>query len=668
MISIPIRNAILLTLSFVLALQAIFLPLFLIIFLCIMLLGVWLSFKRQIVIAKTWKFLLVVMSLAAVYLSYRSFVGIEAGVALMTIFLFAKALESKTKRDFIILFNFALFVVSSSFLYSQSIFMAIGTFAALICCLVGLYRIQSQEFVLQDNDEAKLKHDARYVTKFVLYAIPFFILLFLFFPRLPPLWHIPIPENKGVTGISDSMSPGDIAQLSQSTALAFRIIGDIQQLPPRTELYWRALVLDEYDGQTWKSSFINQQPLKIQDVDFSKVYKTWDYEYLAADPSVLWIMGLEKSLPIESRYYNRYDWGIVSRRLTQRVEPIKLRWIDQNGKEKINHPQLINRINTKTVNYYDVKAQALAKQIFQQANRDPKQYIQQVLNWYKDNNFIYTLTPGLLGQNRIDEFLFQSRQGFCEHYASSFVMLMRYVGIPARVVTGYQGGQMAPDAESWEVRQLDAHAWAEVLVDNQWQRVDPTAIIAPQRIDEGMQTMLAQDDRIFGQQNALAKRRFQILNEVRIWSDYATYQWQSKVVGYNAAAQQKWFEKLGLNSIYSAILVLVLSLFVLIILYLSYGYWSRRQKKIPLQYYVDQWNKRLHPNDQRLESETVKQWFERISADLTQNNQLLFFKVIEQYNQHIYGNGKLSRSEQKKFVSMLKTCTYVLKNKGKHLS
>ena len=666
MISPPIRHAIFVSLGLVVAIQAVFLPVSLLVVLALMMLGLWFNFKRQIVMSKVWKFSLVLLALCSVYLSYRSFIGIESGVALLTTFLFAKALESKTKRDLIILFNFALFVAASSFLFSQSIFMAIGVIIALISCLLGLYRIQSDDFT--HHQAAKLKHDARYVMRFVLYAVPFFILLFMFFPRLPPLWHIPIPDHKGVTGISDSMSPGDIAELSQSSALAFRIIADVKQLPARSELYWRALVLDEYDGQTWKSSFINQQPLQMRHVALSQIQNTWNYQYLAADPSVLWIMGLEKSIPIEPRYFNRQDWGIVPRRLTQRVEPIQLRWIENNIAEELNHPQLLTRINTKTTPQYDPQAQTLAQQLFEGAQHNPQQYVQAVLNWYKQNNFVYTLTPGLLGQNRIDEFLFQSKKGFCEHYASSFVMLMRYVGIPARVVTGYQGGQLAPDGQSWEVRQLDAHAWAEVLLDGRWKRVDPTAIIAPQRIDAGMQDMLTQDERVFGETHAFAKRHFQFVNQMRIWSDYATYQWQRKVIGYNAESQRSWLAKLGIHSIYSAILVLIAGIVTLVFAYLFYGYWQKRQNKIPLQRLIEKWNAQLSMDQQQLENETFKQWFERLSEELPVDDQQSFKQLIQFYDRVTYGQQSLHKVEQMQVDSLLKTCTYVLKNKGKHLS
>ncbi|WP_443612247.1 transglutaminase family protein, partial [Acinetobacter pseudolwoffii] len=628
MINAKIRTSIVLTLSLILIAQMAFIPVLLSIIFAISILCIWIYLKRQQPFPKIGTFLLTVLALGSIYLSYQSFIGVEAGVAVLSTFLFAKSLESKNRRDLIILFNFALFVAASSFLYSQSFGMAIVIVLCLISCLIGLYRIQTSEFEQEPTTQrAALQQDAKHVAKFILYAIPFFILLFIFFPRLPPLWHIPIPENKGVTGISDSMSPGDIAELSQSSALAFRIIGDVSKLPPRSELYWRALVLDEYDGQRWTSSFVNQQPLMRQPMDSSPVPVGWNYQYLAADPSVFWIMGLEKSIPVERRYYNRQDWSIVPRRLTQRVEPIPLQWIGtQYDPQAVG--QYLARINSQVQRRFDPRAQQLAQRLYTQSAEDPRRYVQNVLNWYQQNNFVYTLKPGQLGQNRIDEFLFNSRQGFCEHYASSFVMLMRYVGIPARVVTGYQGGELAPDRKSWEVRQLDAHAWTEVWLDQKWQRFDPTAMIAPQRIDGGMQNLMSQDERVWSNNSTWTSQNNQWMTKMRVWSDYASYQWQSKVVGYNAESQQNWLSKLGLSSVYSSIVVLLGSIALLILAYILRIYLKARQAQSPFDRAIQQLNQSLADDLKKQPAETFHHWMQRLSQQVKVENQSAFIEAI----------------------------------------
>ena len=663
MINAKIRTSIVLTLSLILIAQMAFIPVLLSIIFAISILCIWIYLKRQQPFPKIGTFLLTVLALGSIYLSYQSFIGVEAGVAVLSTFLFAKSLESKNRRDLIILFNFALFVAASSFLYSQSFGMAIVIVLCLISCLIGLYRIQTSEFEQEPTTQrAALQQDAKHVAKFILYAIPFFILLFIFFPRLPPLWHIPIPENKGVTGISDSMSPGDIAELSQSSALAFRIIGDVSKLPPRSELYWRALVLDEYDGQRWTSSFVNQQPLMRQPMDSSPVPVGWNYQYLAADPSVFWIMGLEKSIPVERRYYNRQDWSIVPRRLTQRVEPIPLQWIGtQYDPQAVG--QYLARINTQVQRRLDPQAQQLAQRLYMQSAEDPRRYVQNVLNWYQQNNFVYTLKPGQLGQNRIDEFLFNSRQGFCEHYASSFVMLMRYVGIPARVVTGYQGGELAPDRKSWEVRQLDAHAWTEVWLDQKWQRFDPTAMIAPQRIDGGMQNLLSQDERVWSNNSTWTSQNNQWMTKMRVWSDYASYQWQSKVVGYNAESQQNWLSKLGLSSAYSSIVVLLGSIALLILAYGLRIYLKARQAQSPFDRAIQQLNQSLADDLKKQPAETFHHWMQRLSQQVKIENQSAFIEAIRIFEKYLYSGAELTDQELKKFKYLLKTCADSLKIK-----
>lgn len=663
MINAKIRTSIVLTLSLILIAQMAFIPVLLSIIFAISILCIWIYLKRQQPFPKIGTFLLTVLALGSIYLSYQSFIGVEAGVAVLSTFLFAKSLESKNRRDLIILFNFALFVAASSFLYSQSFGMAIVIVLCLISCLIGLYRIQTSEFEQEPTTQrAALQQDAKHVAKFILYAIPFFILLFIFFPRLPPLWHIPIPENKGVTGISDSMSPGDIAELSQSSALAFRIIGDVSKLPPRSELYWRALVLDEYDGQRWTSSFVNQQPLMRQPMDSSPVPVGWNYQYLAADPSVFWIMGLEKSIPVERRYYNRQDWSIVPRRLTQRVEPIPLQWIGtQYDPQAVG--QYLARINSQVQRRFDPRAQQLAQRLYTQSAEDPRRYVQNVLNWYQQNNFVYTLKPGQLGQNRIDEFLFNSRQGFCEHYASSFVMLMRYVGIPARVVTGYQGGELAPDRKSWEVRQLDAHAWTEVWLDQKWQRFDPTAMIAPQRIDGGMQNLMSQDERVWSNNSTWTSQNNQWMTKMRVWSDYASYQWQSKVVGYNAESQQNWLSKLGLSSAYSSIIVLLGSIALLILAYILRIYLKARQAQSPFDRAIQQLNQSLADDLKKQPAETFHHWMQRLSQQVKVENQSAFIEAIRIFEKYLYSGAELTDQELKKFKDLLKTCADSLKIK-----
>ncbi len=624
----------------------------------------YISYKKQWVLAKMLVLLWVVLALAVVYLSYQTFLGVDAGVATLSIFLFAKVLESKTRRDALVVFNFALFVSASSFLYSQSIWMTLAVFICALSGLLGLYRIQISPFV--HDKKHTLRTDAGQVLKVMLYASPFFILLFLFFPRLPPLWHIPVPSGQASTGMSDQMSPGDIAQLSQSSALAFRILGDMSSLPPRSQMYWRAMVLDRYDGRTWRSSGFNQQIVATDDPPPSQVKLR--YQYLTADPNIMWIMGLEQSIPLQNKYLRRQDGSIVADRLQARIEPISLGWIGNSlPRFNANVQQRILNINTQIIADSDPKTAELAQQLWLQSQQQPTRYIEQVLNWYKSQGFVYTLNPGYLDQHRVDAFLFEAKKGFCEHYASSFVTLMRHAGLPARVVVGYQGGQWAPDAQSWEVRQLDAHAWAEVWLNGQWQRIDPTAMIAPRRIDTGMQQYLDEQQQVGSEQDVWNYQRSKWLKNARVWSDYVGYQWQSKVVGYDVNSQQNWLQKMGLHASWNLSAILIGSLTSIALLYVLILYLRARSKISRYERTWMKFEKKLPKNQHKQYAETRTQWLKRLSEQVSDAEKLDFIMLAEHDQIYRYAPNAIDQAE-KKLDLLLKKCANALKKTTKSLS
>ena len=621
-----------LSLGLILIAQIAFSPLYLSFVFVLMMLALFLHFKKQkqdqnAQLSKWLKMGLVGLALVAIYLSYGSFIGVEAGTAALAVFLFGKSLELKNKRDLIIFFNFALFVSASLFLYSQSIWMALMVVCCLVSCLFGLYRIQTTEFKqVPQQILSAARHDIGHIFKFIGLAVPFFIILFLFFPRFPPLWHVPIASDQGVTGISDRMSPGDIAELSQSSALAFRIIADLKQLPAQHELYWRAMVLDEYDGTTWTSHVSNQYSFQInrQNLDSQGIR----YQYLAADQRQKWVTGLEKTIPLERRLNLHQDYSITPNRLVQRNQPISLLWVGQD----FNNVNLeLNDVQKKRYTLYpqhlDHKAQALAKRLFDQSQSDSNRYVENVIQWYQQQQFKYSLQPGRLGNHRVDEFLFKSKEGFCEHYASSFVMLMRYVGIPARVVVGYQGGQAAPDEQSWEVRQLDAHAWTEVFLNQQWIRVDPTSIIVPQRLDLGMQNYLSNDQSAFGDEqfSNFKYQQFSALKQLRIWSDYASFQWQDKVVGFDSERQKKWMSLLGIKSNYAYGILIIAGLFAIGVIY--YLVWRFRtfNQQTRINRILNRFAQKLSADQHNRKGESFKSWMLRLAheAFLTESNMVI---------------------------------------------
>ena len=624
------------------------------VWLIMLLMLIWRYYKGKISPISKWLlFAFVGLCITCIYVQFLSFWGIEAGVALLSSCLFAKCLESKNVRDLLIILNFGLFVCASLFLHSQSFWMACLVLIGLIFCFIGLYRIQTFGFINNQAPKISIKHDAQHVLKFIAFAIPFFIVLFIFFPRLPPLWRVPIASNQGITGMSDRMSPGDIAELSQSSALAFRIVGNLEQLPQAQEMYWRAMVLDHYDGAVWTSQPVNQVPVNYE-IDQSK---TVQYQYLTADPQP-WIMSLEQSVPIDSFYQTHADGSLKPRRMIQQNKPIHLRWINVQNRIYPAEQQQIKAAEQSDF-ARQPKTQALAQQLWTESKDSPEVYVQKVLSWYRQQGFVYTLSPGNLNGNRTDQFLFETKKGFCEHYASSFVILMRYVGIPARVVIGYQGGQLAPDAKSWEVRQLDAHAWAEVLLNGQWQRVDPTSTIAPRRLNMGMQQYLQQNQQVWGDQKSLIwKQQFNLLKQARVWSDYLGYQWQSKVVGYDVDRQRNFLSRLGLHSIYSSVLVMMGGIGFLILLYVLKLWLNKRRQFSEIEYEIFKFEKKLKTDMKKRPAETFKQWMGRLAEQVS--HQQIFFEAV-QLQEKIRYVEQYHDQDLVKFKRLLKDCSSEIK-------
>lgn len=589
------------------------------------------------------------LGMAIIYGQYSTLLGVDAGVAFLSLCLFCKSFELKHTRDVLVILIFALFVSASLFLHSQSFVMTLMVLVLLLGCFVGLYRLQTIGFIKRTQAPITMKQDAKQVAKFVASALPFFVVLFIFFPRFPPFWHIPIPQDSATTGLSDTMSPGDIAKLSQSSELAFRIIGDMTSLPPRSELYWRAMVLENYDGNTWHRQ---QMPFMVspeQLLDKAVV----PYQYLAGDPEQKWIMSLEYSRPASPHYALFSDGSVMPKRMTQSTQPIEMYWLKDTTLTTASPALTQNRLFNQK---YDTQAQKLAQMLWQQSGQDPNRYVQIVLDWYRKQGFVYTLTPGTLGKHRVDEFLFGSKQGFCEHYASSFSLMMRYVGVPARVVLGYQGGQFAPDGNSWEVRQLDAHAWTEVWLDDRWVRIDPTAIIAPSRIDEGMSEYMTAQSSVFGQSSAWQYYHMNLGRKIQVWSDYASYQWQSKVVGYDVDSQKSFLSKFGLSSLFEYVGALIAMILVLISIY---AWWYLKQRYAHMDNYqklIMKFNSKVPTHQQQQLGESFMMWMTRLKGD---DVQTCFDEAASIYQRVHYAN-QPKTDDFKQFANALKLCQHYL--------
>lgn len=609
--------------------------------------GLWLMARRQKVFhpqpPKYYQYIIVAAGLAIILVTYRTIIGVDAGVAFLALCLLGKLLELKQRRDSYIALTLSLFVVASLFLFEQSIFNAI---MAVLAILAVFYALLQQNI----NPDLLYHHSAQLKTnipeainpsaglwkpllRLFLQAIPLLIVLFIFFPRLPPLWSVPVNQSQGKTGMSDQMSPGNIASLSQSTELAFRVL-DTQNnlnrnLPARSELYWRGLALSQFDGVTWSQlkdyradnpvwSGMQYQPEWFRQAYAGKLNTGFEYQVLLEPTQQQWLFALD--VPYSStraigltREYNLKSAREVYRRFSYEAVQVK------NLQRDTQLPDWLAQVNLRLPANSNPRSRQLAQQVFNQMGRNPERYADYWLNWIRRENFVYTLEPPVLSGQRIDQFLFESRRGFCEHYSSAYTFLMRAAGIPARVVVGYQGGQLSPDQQSWEVRQLDAHAWVEIwLAGRGWVRVDPTAAVAPERVEKGMNNFMQENQQVFGEgvMSQLRSSQFRFLRQARIWADYASYLWQRDVVGFDQSQQQGLLQRLfGIKSMYVQVAWMVGIFVSLLAIIVGVMWWRRRKVWHPVDAPLQRLSRKLAKESLgRGEAEGMVNWLQRLSA------------------------------------------------------
>ena len=472
--------------------------------------------------------LLAVGVAAGAWVEYRQLFGREVGVSLLIAMLCLKILEMRMKRDVVIAIFLGFFLAMTNFLYSQTILMGLYMLVCVwifVATLVGFNRI---------NTEATVRERVVPAFWLLIQAIPLMLVLFFLFPRLAgPLWRMPGADTAG-SGLSDEMSPGDISKLSLSDAVAFRV--DFDMAVPNTEdLYWRGPVLGQQVGRTWRMYPVRAAP-RIQ-YDALSPPVTYRVTLQPSNKPWLFALDLPRAAPPEAYilgdFQLRSNTLVTSLRSYEMSSHLRYRTGTSLSPDALRpYLQYNDDINPRTIAY--------ARKL-RQDNPDPKVLIEKLMTRY-NNEFEYTLEPPLLGPNSVDEFLFDTRKGFCEHYAGSFVLILRAAGIPARVVTGYQGGEVNPITRQLVVRQSEAHAWSEVwLEDLGWVRADPTFAVSPLRINRGMADALGPQGVL---DNLIRADRFGLLKQIGFTWDAVNSQWNQWVVGFNQERQRYAFETL----------------------------------------------------------------------------------------------------------------------------
>ncbi len=474
---------------------------------------------------------LVLIGGVGVFAEYWTIVGRDAGLALLTVMTSLKFLESRSHRDMLILVFLCYFLIATHFLFSQSIFTATLMLATLVVITATLITLN------QRDDKVPLRERLRTSARLVGLSIPLMLILFVLVPRVPgPLWGLTNEQRGGITGLSDHMSPGQISNLIRSNEVAFRVVfaGDV---PPQSRLYWRGPVMPMYNGYRW-----SQSPRKPLDVLRIRALESpVEYTVTLEPHGEHWLLALDVPTKLVEDSVMTQDFQLTSKQkindLVRYSMESRLAYqigLDESGDYLEMARTYPDVRNPRTIEL----GRSLAAQY-----RQPEAIIQHVLQMFNEQEFVYTLEPPILRGDTVDQFLFETRRGFCEHYAGSFALIMRAAGIPARIVTGYQGGEFNRVGNYLIVRQSDAHAWTEVWLDDRgWVRVDPTAAVSPSRIEQGLDDALGGGDSGFRIQN----RNPLFGNLLYSW-DNLQHSWNDWVLNYDQRRQMQFLQNLEIG-------------------------------------------------------------------------------------------------------------------------
>ena len=471
------------------------------------------------------------------FLTYGRITGREAGTTLLIIMAALKLLEMRSQRDVVLAIYLGFVLVISNFLFSQGIPLGLYMLVCVwifVATLIGFNHLGKPPTVTQR---------LRPAGALLLQALPLMAAFFILFPRAQgPLWALPQDGRAGRTGLSETMSPGNIANLIKSDALAFRVQFE-ERLPPYQTLYWRGPVLVEFDGTTWRMPEIvpGGGPPR-----YSKQERPTRYSVTLEPHNKNWLFALDVPGELPRGSFIQGDLQLRSyRQVNDRFRYDITSYLDYTYGERASDVALAPALrfdetrNPRTV--------ALGRQ-WAREDPTPAAIFRKAGHHFTTGGYTYTLEPPTLDKvNPYDDFVFNTKLGFCEHFAGSFVLLMRAAGIPARVVTGYQGGEVNPLNNELIVRQADAHAWAEVWVRGEgWLRVDPTAVVSPLRVDGGVNAALGP---IGVLPNLIAADKFGLLANLRFAWHLMNSQWDQWIVGYNMDRQRQFFSQMGVKDV-----------------------------------------------------------------------------------------------------------------------
>ncbi len=495
---------------------------------------VWLLMNGRGMPHRLWLLVASLAGIVGVFATFRTIFGRDAGVTLLVLLMSLKLLEVRNVRDVFVVTFLAYFLALTNFFYSQTIPTGLLMLATVFTITASL--------VSFNDPEGRPRDMLRTAAVLLLQATPVMVLLFFLFPRVAgPLWGLPQDAFAGITGLSDTMSPGQLSQLSLSDAIAFRVRFEGKE-PARRLLYWRGPVFWTFDGRTWTGGFF-----RGGGYDFEALSDPIDYEVTLEPHNRNWLFALDLAARGPENSRGTQDYQLLS------VPPVRsrlrysLRSYTSYNATAAGDPRAL-ALALRIPPSGNPRARELAEEWRRRAGPGMQHngaVVQSALTFLRQQAFEYTLTPPLLGQDTVDDFLFRTKLGFCEHFASSFAFLMRAAGVPARVVTGYQGGEMNPVDGYMVVRQSDAHAWNEVWIPERgWVRVDPTAVASPIRVDAGLAAAVPSSASL----PFLIATDISWVRSMRFNWEALTNRWNQWILGYNVDRQREMLSFFGVRS------------------------------------------------------------------------------------------------------------------------
>jgi transglutaminase-like putative cysteine protease len=506
----------------------------------------------------------------------------------------------------------ASFIVVLGFLFSQSLFTGLYMIFEVVVLTTTLISINYRPATIVSYTTTCI-NNLKLASRMLLQAAPLCLLLFVLFPRVPgPLWGLPEDVGSATTGLSEEMAPGRISQLSNNDAVAFRVkFKDV--IPKPSELYWRGPVLWRFNGVRWDAPK-SQLTLRLETLH-EKFGTAIDYSLTLEPHQQRWLFALDlpDALPPRSRMSSELQ--LLSLSVIDKVTRFELR-SHTNYRIEPDAPQNIQRYLALPTNIAPRSRELINTWLRESSTKS--QLVQKALAYFRDQEFYYSRQPPLLFDDPVDEFLFQTRKGYCEHYASAFTVMMRQAGIPARVVTGYLGGEMNPLSDYMIVRQSDAHAWSEIWLEQQgWLRVDPTSIIPPERIESTADLIRRESQTNRETQLIELNWMGQSFRQARYAWDVVNNRWNQWIIGFNEKRQLALLNSFGLPNIsWRGMTFLLFTLMTIILVVISfYLFRSRKQQSDRISKIYQQFqNKMAMVGFSKQAHESARHFAERITT------------------------------------------------------